>query len=188
MCSRTVCLTKASCCYKSKKKDVKTAQNKSEVNGPNIRVFCLFLCLSPCGVHKEIGECSQLFPVSLTSPAREDKNTLIRRKAQPPRGLVSYEKMRFLINEFARMDSSSPSSSLHRSVICPACLLYFRPRRPSIFLSISVSGRRSMIFPNAMGSLRSPGDERRGGVRDIDGSPSFPGRLPEVEEVEEPGE
>lgn len=57
-----------------------------------------------------------------------------------------------------------------------------------MFLSISVSGRRSMMLPNAMGSLRSPGDDRRGGVRDMDGSPSFPGRLPEVEEVEEPGE
>lgn len=45
-----------------------------------------------------------------------------------------------------------------------------------------------MMLPSAMGSLRSPGDDRRGGVRDMDGSPSFPGRLPEVEEVEEPGE
>lgn len=45
-----------------------------------------------------------------------------------------------------------------------------------------------MILPKDMGSVRSPGDDRGGGVRDMDGNPSVPGRRPEVEEVEDPGE
>lgn len=70
-----------------------------------------------------------------------------------------------------------------------ACYWPFLPRRPSIFLSISVSGRFSMMFPNAIGSVRSPGDDLGGGVLDIEGKPlSWGGLRPEFEEVEEPGE
>jgi hypothetical protein len=58
-----------------------------------------------------------------------------------------------------------------------------------MFLSISVSlvsGCLSIIFPNDIGSARSPGEDLGGGVRDIVGKPS--GRRPELEEVEDPGE
>ena len=45
-----------------------------------------------------------------------------------------------------------------------------------------------MILPKAMGSLRSPGEDLGGGVRDMDGKPSVPGRRPDVDEVDDPGE
>jgi hypothetical protein len=69
----------------------------------------------------------------------------------------------------------------------------FRSNRPSILLSISVSGRRSIMLPKDMGSLRplSPGLALGGGVRDMDGSPDpdCPGGCRfEWEELEELGE
>jgi len=69
-----------------------------------------------------------------------------------------------------------------KSPYCP-----FLPKRPSIFRSMSVSGRFSMILPSDMGSERSLGDDLGGGVLDIDGNPSCGGRRPEFEEVDEPG-
>jgi hypothetical protein len=62
-----------------------------------------------------------------------------------------------------------------------------------MLLSISVSGRRSIMLPNDIGSDRplSPGLVLGGGVRDIDGSPdpACPGGCRfECEDVEELGE
>jgi hypothetical protein len=64
-----------------------------------------------------------------------------------------------------------------------------RSSRLSIFLSILVSGRFSMILPRDMGSARSLGEDLGGGVLDNEDKPvSCGGRSPEFEDVEDPGE
>lgn len=60
-----------------------------------------------------------------------------------------------------------------------------------MFLSISVSGRRSIILPRLIGSERpSPGLARGGGVRDNDGrlDCTWGGCKLECVEVDDPGE